>query len=186
MSSWVVIKFGGTSVSSREHWSSIAQIVRNHLQQKHRVVVVCSAAAKISRLLNKLIKASLEDDSQPVLGEIALIYKELSADLDVSFDIVSEEFIQLKKLSEGVSLLKEISPRTRAELLAFGELMVTRLGQAFLSANGLKAAYFDIRNALTSVNDTREHTKKHYLAAIVMHIPITTFHRNLKSLILMS
>ena len=42
-SPWVVLKFGGTSVSSAESWATIAEILRNRLAEGLKPVVVHSA-----------------------------------------------------------------------------------------------------------------------------------------------
>ena len=42
-SPWVVMKFGGTSVSSPDNWQIIAQLIRNRLDEGLHPVVVHSA-----------------------------------------------------------------------------------------------------------------------------------------------
>ena len=48
VSPWVVLKFGGTSVSSRKSWDTIARIIRARRAGGERVCVVCSAASGTS------------------------------------------------------------------------------------------------------------------------------------------
>ncbi len=47
-SRWVVVKFGGTSVSSLANWRNIALVVKRRLEAGHRVLVVHSAITKIT------------------------------------------------------------------------------------------------------------------------------------------
>ena len=165
MSQWVVIKFGGTSVSCIENWSHITQIVRGHLQQQRRVVVICSAVSKVSRSLNRLIQDALTGLDTDTFAMLEQRYQQLATDLDVDLGLIDNDLTKLRHLINGVQLLQEISPRTRAQILAFGELMLTRLGAAYLTDNGIDNAWLDMRSALRSSSDPQQHTKKHYLAA---------------------
>ena len=48
-SPWVVMKFGGSSLSSRQDWERIAALIGNRMQAGLRPLVVCSAVAGVSR-----------------------------------------------------------------------------------------------------------------------------------------
>ena len=50
----VVLKFGGTSVSSPERWRTIAWVVTQHLSAGDRVVLVHSAIRGVTDLLHGL------------------------------------------------------------------------------------------------------------------------------------
>ena len=47
-SSWVVLKFGGTSVSSVSNWKNIAAVIRDRLAEGLHPVVVHSALSGIT------------------------------------------------------------------------------------------------------------------------------------------
>ena len=47
-SRWVVVKFGGTSVSTLANWRNIALVVHRRLETGNRVLVVHSAITKIT------------------------------------------------------------------------------------------------------------------------------------------
>jgi len=53
-SNWVVIKFGGTSVSTAEHWATIAAVVRNRLAVGLKPVLVHSALQGVSSGLEEI------------------------------------------------------------------------------------------------------------------------------------
>jgi len=55
---YVVLKFGGTSVSSLARWQTIAEQVRQRLQEGLRPLVVCSAFATVSNSLEELLAAA--------------------------------------------------------------------------------------------------------------------------------
>lgn len=53
--SWVVLKFGGTSVSNERNWRSIAATCRERLATGARVLVVHSAVTGVTDRLEKLL-----------------------------------------------------------------------------------------------------------------------------------
>ena len=50
----IVLKFGGTSVSSRKGWDTIAGLVEEQLALGHRILIVHSALAGITDMLERL------------------------------------------------------------------------------------------------------------------------------------
>ena len=56
-SHWVVLKFGGTSVSSVSNWKNVAAVVRARLDEGLRPVVVHSALSGITDRLEQLLAA---------------------------------------------------------------------------------------------------------------------------------
>ena len=48
---WIVLKFGGTSVSKRENWDNIANIIHRRQREGKRVFLVASALSGVSNLL---------------------------------------------------------------------------------------------------------------------------------------
>lgn len=183
MSDWIVVKFGGTSVSSRERWDNIVEIIRAHRKNGKRIVVVCSALTKISRMLNQLIEDSMTSAPADTLSEIEARYSDLAQALQVNGDtILGDSIAQLQQLTNGIQLLQEASSRTRAQILAFGELMLTRLGHAFLESQGIDVTWQDSRDVLKSVSDSQQHTHKHYLSAVCEATPDATFVDHMVSL----
>ena len=53
---WVVCKFGGTSVSSRARWDTIADVVRTHRAEGRHPFLVCSALQGVSDQLEALCR----------------------------------------------------------------------------------------------------------------------------------
>ena len=127
---WIVIKFGGTSVSTAENWGHISTIIRQHLAASRRVLVVCSAITQVSNKLEALVNAALAGKPLAALGELETIHRSVSQALQVDFDQqLSAYFTRLTQLAEGISLIGEASPRIRALIMAHGELMLTELGR---------------------------------------------------------
>ena len=165
MSGWIVVKFGGTSVSSRENWNHIVEIVKTHQKQGKRVLIVCSAVTKMSRLLDQMIQQAITGAEVTALTTLQQRYAECATALDLEAGFIDAELAQLQQLISGIQLLQEASPRTRAQVLAFGELMLTRLGHQFLKNNAIDNGWLDMRHALKSCSNPTQHTQKHYLAA---------------------
>ena len=62
-SPWVVLKFGGTSVSSVANWKNVALVLRKRLEEGLKPVVVHSALSGITDRLEQLLLKALESDS---------------------------------------------------------------------------------------------------------------------------
>ena len=56
---WVVLKFGGTSVKSLADWRVISKRISEVKAEGKRVFVVHSAVAKISDLLDALVRSAV-------------------------------------------------------------------------------------------------------------------------------
>lgn len=145
---WIVLKFGGTSVASPREWLAIATIVRERLDEGLRPVVVCSALAGVSDKLEQLLHDALENKHESVLGDIAEQHRVLADELDISHGEIADDLDELAKLSQGIALTREVSPRIHAKVLAIGELMSTRLGAAFLNKRNIPTEWHDARTLL--------------------------------------
>jgi bifunctional diaminopimelate decarboxylase / aspartate kinase len=160
----IITKFGGTSVSTREMWDCILEITKRHLKTNVQPVIVCSALTQTSNKLEKLTEAALINEHQALLEELIDEHASLAKALGVSHELIRHEIQQLRQWLTGISLLNEAPAKTKAQILSLGELMMTRLGHAFLEQAGLRCLWFDARNALTTT--TIPHAQDaNYLAA---------------------
>lgn len=148
--SYIILKFGGTSVSSRDCWENIRVIVRQRLDQGLSPVIVCSALSQASNQLETILSLALSGEYHPTLDLLTEGYRRLSNELKVDFDILECEIQQLNALLQGISLVRESSPRLQAQIMAFGEILLTRLGAAFLEQSDLSVEWEDARNCLKS------------------------------------
>ncbi|STX29509.1 aspartokinase [Legionella beliardensis] len=146
----VVTKFGGTSVSTLQTWENIAQITQQHIKSGVQPIIVCSAMAQISNKLEKATEAALFDQHQVIADDIIQSYFQLAESLGVSPDLINLEITLINQWLTGIALLKEAPAKTRAQLMSLGELMMTRLGHAFLQKKGINCLWFDVREALVS------------------------------------
>ncbi|HAT8932197.1 TPA: bifunctional aspartate kinase/diaminopimelate decarboxylase [Legionella pneumophila subsp. pneumophila] len=147
----VVIKFGGTSVSTRATWNNIAAITQKHMNTGVQPVIVCSALTQISNKLEKAIEAALLDEHHSLFNDIQSSHLNLAEQLEVNHQLIANDLHQLQQWLTGISLLKQAPAKTHAQILSLGELMMTRLGHAFLEKQGIKVKWYDARELLTSI-----------------------------------
>ena len=168
----VVLKFGGTSVSTRERWETILGVVREHLEGGRRPVIVCSAVSGVSNSLEGLLPAAVRGEHEPVLEAIRDAHAELAAQLEVDADaLVGEPLEGLARVALGTSLTGVYSPKLVARVMSAGELMSTRLGEAFLRQQGLEVRWQDARQWLRAVRQPNAHENRHYLSAACDYTP---------------
>ncbi|WP_243664734.1 amino acid kinase family protein [Rhodothermus marinus] len=74
---WIVLKFGGTSVSTLPRWETIARIIRDRLAEGLRPVVVCSALSGISNALDRLLAEAMAGRGEAALEGIRKPHLEL-------------------------------------------------------------------------------------------------------------
>lgn len=164
---WVVLKFGGTSVSTLARWETIAGVIRERIAEGLRPVVVCSAVTKVSNMIEALLDEAVAGAHEPLLVEIEGKHRSLAAQLGLDADqIVGEELAELRRIALGVSLIHDVGPRVRARTMALGEMMSTKLGEAWLRANGVSSSWCDARDLLTSVRTPNASEQRHFLSAV--------------------
>ncbi|HTE40700.1 MAG TPA: aspartate kinase, partial [Steroidobacteraceae bacterium] len=178
-STFVVLKFGGTSVSSVPNWHNIANVVRARLKDGLRPMIVHSALSGITDRLEQLL--ALADggvgngDWQSAMDQIEKRHRDLAEALGVmpSADL-EEQFNRLRQIASGIALVGEVSDRLRARVMAQGELMATRLGASFLAAQGLDVEWMDARNFLKAEVRRNANARASYLSATCRFEPDAT------------
>jgi diaminopimelate decarboxylase/aspartate kinase len=149
---WVVLKFGGTSVATRERWDAIARALTDRLAQGLRPVLVCSALGGVSNLLEELLDKATRNEHSAVLEKIRDLHDRLGDSMNIDTQaVIGMHYEELDRFARGASLVGEVSPRLHARVLARGELMATRLGAAYLQKSGIAAAWVDVRDHLEAV-----------------------------------
>lgn len=165
-SPWVVLKFGGTSVSSAESWAAIASLLRNRLDEGLQPVVVHSALQGVSNGLETILQSAVVGDPKDQLKAIRQQHYELAGALGIDGRSLLDETLQeLDQLVAGIRLIREVSVRVRVRIMALGELMATRLGAAYLDSLGLPVQWVDARDLLTSTNRSGGKRDQDYLSA---------------------
>src|SRR6188768_1276976 len=81
-SPWVVLKFGGRSVSTAPNWAVIARLIRGRIAEGVRPVVVHSALVGVSNALIALLDAAVSGaDTDDKLHKIRAQHDALATDL---------------------------------------------------------------------------------------------------------
>ncbi len=151
---WVVLKFGGTSVSSVANWHNIADIVRTRIAASFRPVVVHSALSGITDRLESLLAAAASSTHALVLEQIDAKHRDLARALGIVPSPLFEGFMEeLRHMADAAARSREVSDGLRARVMAMGELLATTLGASFLNAQGIGTAWADARQVLRA--DTR-------------------------------
>ena len=161
---WVVLKFGGTSVATAERWASIETIIRSQRAAGMRVLVVCSALAGVTNRLEALV-ADIDRGvpADAALGALAETHAALAGALGVDVDRVLGTELAALKRRVGALAGREVTPPERAALMAYGELLSSRLGTAWLERRLGDVAWLDAREVLRGL-DTGERAER-YLSA---------------------
>ena len=145
---WIVLKFGGTSVSQRSRWDNIGRIACQRAGEA-RVLIVVSA---LSGVTNEL-QAIADGATDRVVRIEALVerHRGFAAELDLDADaVLGARLNALRSLHED-SRAAQRALDWQAEVLAQGELLSSTLGAAYLRAQGLDLGWCDARDWLEAV-----------------------------------
>ena len=171
-SPFVVMKFGGRSVSTAENWSRIAELLRLRLESGLRPVVVHSALAGVSDALENLLDTAIHGDPTSAIADIREIHDQLAGELGVNPSILDDQFHTLTRLIDGVCLLREVSPGVHARVMATGELAATTLGASYLQSRGLPAQWQDARSLLETEERRNLSERAQFLSAACAHVAV--------------
>ncbi|MDX1404007.1 MAG: bifunctional aspartate kinase/diaminopimelate decarboxylase [Woeseiaceae bacterium] len=162
----VVMKFGGTTVASADNWKVIAGLVRNRLASGLRPIVVHSAIAKVTTELEQILAASVREDPAEKIEKLRQEHFALATDLGLDGPALLDDLLEeLDRLVAGIRLVREVSPRIQAQVVALGELMATALGAAYLQNAGLDVRLKDVREILQAEEHIDRPPAKNFLSA---------------------
>lgn len=131
----LVMKFGGTSLATRERIETVVSLVRQRLAR--HPVLVCSAHAGVTDLL--LNGARRAAAGQPDLGPVREREQATLAALELPGALVEPELERLEQMFQGLALLGELTPRSLDAVAAFGERMSVKAIAAFLRRRRIPA-----------------------------------------------
>lgn len=182
MKDYVILKFGGTSVTGLSSWETIRGIVKERLKEGLRPVVVCSAMAGISDALTELTVLAVQGKHKDALKSIADKHLSLVRELKVDTKEIDAIIEDLKQILTGISLVREAGLRVTAEVLSKGEMMSTKLGAAYLAKSGMSVAWQDARALLKSQTNPRAATAQNFLSASCPDDPDPSLEKRLSSI----
>lgn len=164
---FVVLKFGGTSVSDADNWPRIAAVLRDRLAEGLRPVLVHSALAGVSDRLEELAGLPPDDRRARLTEEIRDLHRRLIADLALPAPAGLDELAdEMDRLVSGLGLTGEVSPPLQARLMALGELMASTIVAACLEREGLSVLSADAREFMRSRPKHSAHDPRRFLAAV--------------------
>ncbi|MDE6174260.1 MAG: bifunctional aspartate kinase/homoserine dehydrogenase I [Duncaniella sp.] len=132
-----VLKFGGTSVGSASSILNLKDIVES---QDFPVVVVVSALGGVTDMLIKTARMASEGNEayQDMFQTIVRRHHEMIAEVisDGQEDLILETNSLLAELSsiyQGVFLIRDLSPKTQATIVSYGERLSSRIVARLIS-----------------------------------------------------
>ena len=146
---WLVLKFGGTSVSNAVNWHNIAQVLRARAAEGFRPVVVHSALSGITDQLELMLAAAMNGTHIPFIERIEFTHRNLAERLGIAPNVRFEQFVrELRELAAMLAERRNIGDAARARVMAMGELLATTIGAEFLNAQGIGTVWVDARDVL--------------------------------------
>ena len=188
----LVMKFGGTSVGAVEQIRVAARIVES--VHEARPIVVLSAMAGVTDALLNAGQAAMEGrtrDRDDKLWEIRSKYDRAINDLYGERRVATEVqevlrpiWEEMQKVFTGVSLLREMSTRSRDLIGSFGERLIVPIFARYLQTLGLAAEALDARELiitsdeadfmLVDFNETRKRCRRVQELAAAGTVPVIT------------
>lgn len=165
-SRWVVLKFGGTSVSRRHRWENIGRLMSARQNEGLQVLTVVSALSGVTDAL-KAMAAQHGDAAAMAAGAEALIerHRGFALELGLASEFLNPRVDALRRLVSDVRAASGAFA-WQAELLAQGELWSSTIGARFLASLGLDLQWLDARDYLTSREQAIQTDWSRYLSAI--------------------
>ena len=150
-----IMKFGGTSVADAVAFANVSSIVQAAAGEQP-VVVVSAIAGFTNALLGAVEKASGGDSraagrsldewfERHVAIAKAFVGEEAREPVESAIDDAKREIRQLLRI---IAAYPVTSPPLQDEIVAYGELLSSRLLAAGLRANGLQSQYVDARECV--------------------------------------
>jgi diaminopimelate decarboxylase/aspartate kinase len=165
--SWIVMKFGGTSVATLPRWQNIRELVASRRAEGARVLVVVSALTGITDALKQMCAQEDKGKRVEAARAIAQRHYDLLDHMQLAVpDTLAQRLFDLAKLAEeGPGAMGELA--WAALVQAHGELMSSALGAAFLTHAGLATQWLDARDCLAAVALPNQNERTKLLSAMV-------------------
>ncbi len=135
----IVMKFGGSSLATAERIGRCIGIVRRSADRSP--VVVVSALGRTTDML--IHAADRAVAGGPDACDVAGAHLDISEGLGIDAGTVEPLLARLRAVLEGVSLLRELTPRTLDHVMSFGERMAARMMAAAMNGEGIPAVAVD-------------------------------------------
>jgi aspartate kinase len=154
----LVFKFGGASVRDANGLVNLANVVRKY--SNSQLLIVVSAMGKTTNALEKLTKAYTDQSNEvyPLFEEIKQYHYDILTALfepaDPVFDDVANTFVEIDWIIEDAP--QDAYDFVYDQLVSVGELVSTRIVNAYLNKCNLKSQWLDVRGYIHTDNTYRE------------------------------
>lgn len=154
----LVFKFGGASVKDANGIVNLANVVKRYSDEQ--LLIVVSAMGKTTNALEKLTKAYIngDDDLHDIFNDIKKYHYTILEQLFESsapiFDEVANTFVEIDWIIEDEPL--DEYDYIYDQIVSIGEMVSTRIVNAYLNKAGLKSQWLDVRGYIHTDNTYRE------------------------------
>lgn len=167
--SWVVLKFGGSSVSSQSDWDNIASIVKSNIGSGKKVAVIHSAFKNVTNELEAIAQLAVTDESDEALNQLLNKHKAMAHELEVDATLLDPWFDSLQIAIADIRHKEQLTAMDRAQVVSHGELLSSVLGAEFLRkvlAEEHRVQWLDARQILTSESSQHQNVNDRFLNAV--------------------
>src|ERR1700733_10911013 len=144
----LVFKFGGASVKDAAGVINLSNIVKTFAGEQ--VLIVISAMGKTTNALEKLTKAYVDgsDELNDIFSEIKDYHYNIAKDL---FEPNHSVFNEIANTFVEIDWIIEDDPHddydfTYDQTVSIGEMVSTRIVNAYLNKEGIKSTWLDVRS----------------------------------------
>jgi aspartate kinase len=123
----IVMKFGGSSVANAKRIGEVAKIIALYADKKPLVVL-----SAMGDTTDHLLEASDKALTGTVdIAAVRALHEETARELGADVPDLMSLLGELETLLQGISMLRELSKRSRDYLVSFGERLSVRIMAAF-------------------------------------------------------
>ncbi|ASU34037.1 aspartate kinase [Mucilaginibacter xinganensis] len=154
----LVFKFGGASVKDAGGIVNLVNVVKKY--DGNQLLIVVSAMGKTTNALEKLTRAYVDRDEEvhAIFDEIKKYHYEIIEQLfepsDSVFDDVANTFVEIDWVIEEEP--HDDYDFIYDQMVSIGELVSTRIVNAYLNKAGIKSQWLDVRGYIHTDNTYRE------------------------------
>ena len=151
-----VFKFGGAALKDPAGLARLPQLLSDY--RNDQLVIVVSAMGKTTNQLERLARLATSGDTEAAKGQFEAIRKfhfelvaaSFQADYEPVMAALTPYYTELWQVVEGLRLLGEYPARIHDRIMAFGELLSSRIVEQYLLRQGAPIVWVDARNLIAT------------------------------------
>lgn len=150
----LVVKFGGSSVSTPENLKKVLQVVKNARSSHSKVAVVLSALGGVTDNLLLAARQAMQQSNEYIqtLEEVTARHIEMIQEVlpiqhqSSLLTRVKELCNEVEDICKGIFLVRELTPHTSDSVCSYGEVMSTMIFSEVLKNAGIENIWCDSRD----------------------------------------